>query len=119
MTALAEVAPKIARVMRLLGSDKDGEVVAAVHAIGRTLAGAGLDWHALAGAIGRAGLEDETRITDWHSAVMWIWRHRMGLLRPREQDFIEDMAARPASWFLTPRQRDWLQAIADRVGYEP
>ena len=46
-TALAPIAPKLAKLLPLLGSDKHGEVVAAALAVGRTLASAGADWHDL------------------------------------------------------------------------
>jgi len=47
----AAVTPKIMKLLPLLASEHDGEVVAAARAIGRTLAATGLDWHALADAI--------------------------------------------------------------------
>jgi hypothetical protein len=46
--ALAPIATKLARCVRLLSSDKGGEIVAAAHAIKRTLKSAGADIHALA-----------------------------------------------------------------------
>lgn len=49
-------ADKIMRLLPLLSSDKDGEVVATARAIGRTLASSGLNWHVLADAT-RKGLE--------------------------------------------------------------
>jgi hypothetical protein len=52
MTSLAPIAEKLAKFIRLLTSDKDGEVVAAAHAIKRTLERAKLDIHALAEGIG-------------------------------------------------------------------
>ena len=45
---LCSVANKLGKLLRLLASDRDGEVVAAAKAITRTLAGADLDIHALA-----------------------------------------------------------------------
>ena len=48
---LAPVAPMVAKLVRLLGSDRDGEVIASVRALRRVLAGAGLTLHDLAGAI--------------------------------------------------------------------
>ena len=45
---LGSVANKLGKLLRLLASDRDGEVVAAAKAITRTLAGADLDIHALA-----------------------------------------------------------------------
>jgi len=50
MTALA-VAPKLAKLILLLGSDQDGEVLAAARAIGRTLGAVKADWHDLVRAL--------------------------------------------------------------------
>lgn len=55
MTALATVPvvirPKLAKLIPLLGSSHDGEVVGAARAIGRTLQSAASDWHALAATV--------------------------------------------------------------------
>jgi hypothetical protein len=51
VTDLAPIAPKLANFLRLLASDKDGEVVAAVHAMVRTLKGIGADIHDVADRI--------------------------------------------------------------------
>ncbi len=45
------IRPRVAQLVRLLGSDQDGEVVAAARAISRTLDGAGIDLSVLAAAI--------------------------------------------------------------------
>lgn len=45
------VLSKLTKLLPLLGSDQDNEVIATARAIGRTLAAAELDWHALADAI--------------------------------------------------------------------
>ncbi|QCO16963.1 hypothetical protein D3869_16860 (plasmid) [Azospirillum brasilense] len=45
--SLGLIAPKLARLLPVLGSDKPGEVVNAAAAISRTLAAAGTDWHDL------------------------------------------------------------------------
>jgi hypothetical protein len=52
--ALAPIADKLKRFIRLLSSDSDGEVVAAARALNRTLKGAKLDIHVLANSIGQA-----------------------------------------------------------------
>lgn len=44
--------PRLASLIRMLGSDRDGEVLAAVAAIGRALATADSDFHGLAEALG-------------------------------------------------------------------
>jgi HPt (histidine-containing phosphotransfer) domain-containing protein len=51
MTTFADIAPQTAKLVRLLASDKQGEVIAAVHALRRVLSSSGLDIHALADAI--------------------------------------------------------------------
>ena len=73
MTGLPAVQDKLAKLVLMLGSDRDGEVIASAHAIGRTLKAAGQDWHALAAALVRpapfraepprqpAGAENESR----------------------------------------------------------
>jgi hypothetical protein len=45
VTDLTPIAGKLANYLRLLASDKDGEVVAAAHAMIRTLQGIGADIH--------------------------------------------------------------------------
>ena len=51
MGDLTIVAPKLSKLILLLSSNQDGEVVAAARAIGRNLSGAGMDWHNLAKAL--------------------------------------------------------------------
>lgn len=58
-SAVVALAPKLTKLVLLLGSDKPGEVVAAAAAIGRTLQAGGADWHDLAEVIARPGREAE------------------------------------------------------------
>ncbi len=53
MNALAPIAGKLGKLIRLLSSDREGEVVAAVRTIRRTLKAEKLDLHVLADTIGR------------------------------------------------------------------
>ena len=53
----ADIAAKLAKILPRFASKPDGEVVAAAHAMGRTLAAAGLDGHALARTIEIAPIE--------------------------------------------------------------
>jgi hypothetical protein len=48
MTDLTSIAGRLAKYIRLLASDKDGEVVASARAMQRTLLGIGADLHCLA-----------------------------------------------------------------------
>lgn len=55
MTDLVPIAGKLANFIRLLASDKDGEVVATARAIIRTLQGIGADIHDVAARIEHSG----------------------------------------------------------------
>ena len=48
MVGLSAVAPRVSKLICMLSSDRDNEVIATVAAITRTLKSAGLDWHDLA-----------------------------------------------------------------------
>ncbi len=56
--AFAGIAERLGKLIPRLASDHDGEVVATVLAIGRTLQGAGLDWHDLAERTAHPSLDD-------------------------------------------------------------
>jgi hypothetical protein len=59
VTDLVPIAGKLAPLIRRLGSDQDGEILAVVHALIRTLKSAGTDLHALADHIEHPGELDE------------------------------------------------------------
>ena len=50
------IAPRVGALLRMLGSDHDGEALGAARALRRTLGGAGLDLHALADAVERPAI---------------------------------------------------------------
>jgi flagellar motility protein MotE (MotC chaperone) len=52
---ISSIAPKLSKLIPMLSSDNDGETVAAVRAIDRTLKAAKLDWHDLAKALAAGG----------------------------------------------------------------
>ena len=45
------ILPRVGSLLRMLGSDQDGEALSAARALGRTLSAAGLDLHALADVV--------------------------------------------------------------------
>jgi hypothetical protein len=110
--ALAVVAPRIGQLIRLLGSDQDGEVVAAARALGRTLASVNEDFHTLADAIERSGPAAHHECDDHRAMAKWI-RDSGARLSPKEWSFVADMATRFGS--LSERQEAWLRAIYERV----
>lgn len=125
---LAPIAPRLARLVPFLASDREGEVLATVRAIGRTLAGAGLDFHALAAALEsapgpqtdppRSGFPAEDPDA-WHALAVWCESHHCGRLRPNEREFIGDMVFRLEDHLPTEKQAAWLRAIARRLGWRP
>ena len=117
--ALAPIAEKVRRCVRLLSSDRDGEVVAAARALCRTLKSGGLDIHALADAIGHSNgahskfdRAEEQRIyargfeagrrsartsdkqePSWYQIARTCAEYPERLHGDREQRFVRDMVA--------------------------
>jgi hypothetical protein len=115
MTSLAVVAPRVGQLIRLLGSDRDGEVVAAARALGRTLAGAGQDFHDLAACVESPAAAQTARranTNDWRTSARWLINSGAGLT-PKERAFVHQMA----SWPYEPseRQSRWLEALIERA----
>jgi hypothetical protein len=117
MTALAPIAPKIAKLIPLLSSDKDGEVLAATRAIERTLKSAGLDLHALAAAIGDPPpVPPEILPTTQAEIAAWCVRHDNGFFEDRQRQFVIDMVRLLAAGAtLTERQAGWLKILYARL----
>ena len=110
--AIATLAPQIGKLVRLLSSDKDGEVIAAVRALDRVLKAHKLDFHDLALALCPAGTPVRHRAGDWHDTLAFCAAN-MDRCAPRERAFLRSIAKWRGE--LSPRQRDWLEAIADRL----
>jgi hypothetical protein len=128
MTApLAVVAPRVAQLIKLLGSDRDGECLAAARALQRTLAAAGQDFHDLADAVEsatgskiRLGPERSApahhhECGDHRSMARWV-RDSVARLSEKERGFVSDIASRPGT--LSARQQAWLLALYERVSSE-
>src|SRR5215813_5365498 len=137
---------KIAAVVRLLASDRDGEVIAAVNALKRTLASAGTDINGLAHGIENldkstvvpdeikkkiwdAAVEhtenrlhgaDEFRSTDgkptWQSVALFCQRNKQRL-RPQTHEFVDKMASQTV-WDQEPteKQHKYLFALFLQLG---
>lgn len=127
MMALAHVAPKLAPLVRMLGSPVDGEALAACRAIGRTLDTAGVDFHDLADVVERAALPvvvdkpleepaPAPELKPWQSTAMNCIRAGMGRLKPAELDFLRGMAHWPSE--PSDKQIRWLNAITSALGLE-
>jgi hypothetical protein len=114
---------KIAKLLRLaLIAGMDSEILAAVSALKRSLAAAGLDAHYVVDAFERGTSPSAPSISpdvgrndgdgDDRSAV-WFAFHRRYSLSPRDRQFIE----RLTEWRgpLSTKQRKWLGDILDKL----
>ena len=117
MSTLAPIADKLSKLVRMLTSDQDGEVVAAARSINRTLKNAGLDIHVLAAAIERGNVASGTpNAPAWHSVACECAAHPEQLRSEKERAFVADMVV----WTRfrgepTERQAQWLRSIYLRV----
>jgi hypothetical protein len=135
-------AEKLEKLIKMLSSDRDGEVVAAARAIKRTLDGAGSDIHEFAerikGAklseadmqrIYNAGLQDgkdaaavnkgfsDVAGPSWHEmAVHCAEKADDRFLYPGEREFIDDMVRWTARREPSEKQGRWLHKIYVRLG---
>jgi hypothetical protein len=138
MTApLFQIAERLKKLMLLLSSDKDGEVVNAARAIGRALHTAGADWHDFAGLVdapastkthagkantGKANTSGNTDNTgnantgnaNWRAMLEYCLRNSTPL-SSREQDFINSLGRWGGE--PTPKQLAWLQSIYARLQF--
>jgi hypothetical protein len=117
MSALAPIADKLSKLVRMLTSNHDGEVIAAARSIDRTLKSTGLDIHVLAATIERGGTGNGKRNSPtWHSVASACAPHPERLRSEKERAFIADMVV----WTKlggepTERQAQWLRSINVRV----
>jgi hypothetical protein len=133
---------KIKKMVRLLSSDRDAEVVAAARAILRTLEADGSDIHELAEAIGSGKLseQDMQQIYDaaysdgkraaennrpaefhsvsppWHDMAVDCRDNDNGRLSEREREFVTDMVRWTVYREPTEKQQKWLHLLWVRTG---
>ncbi len=112
--SLIQIVPRLKKLLLMLSSPNDREIVNAAHLINATLRGAGADWHDLvAGLFAPTGTGAKSaRDLDWHMQREFCLRHPH-LLRPREHEFVVSLG----NWRgrLTKKQSDWLSAIYERL----
>jgi hypothetical protein len=114
----SSAAARIGQLVRLLGSDRSGEVVAAATAINRTLSAVGLDFHYLADVTERALVTAKPDHEPVATMIRFCWIH-LSQLSAKEQDFIinlERLVRRLGDRFdPSERQLAWLISIYDRI----
>jgi hypothetical protein len=132
---------KMGKLIKMLSSTNEGEVVAAARAILRTLAQEGTDIHELAERVeGRKLSQAEMqRIYDkafadgrksaaatadfsnvggpsFHAMACEIQHKANGRLAPKESDFLDDMVRWCARCEPSEKQAKWLHAIYCKIG---
>jgi hypothetical protein len=132
---------KIGKLLKMLSSNSDGEVVAAARAILRTLQAEGADIHELAERVeGRKLSQAEMqRIYDkafadgkksvaaaadfssvgtpsFHEMACEVQAKANGRLSPKEHGFVDDMIRWCAHREPSEKQAKWLHAIYCRIG---
>jgi hypothetical protein len=119
----AQGASRIGNLLRLLlGTDKDGEAVAALTALKRVLTASGLDHHRLAAAVERGPSAGsiipaaEQATVDWRSTAFFCRAHR-DYLTVREAIFIDNIL--DSYQTLTPKQAKWLSDIEAKLRGRP
>jgi hypothetical protein len=126
MSIATAIRPMLPNLVRMLGSDKDGEALDAARALKRVLKAHGADFHTLAALIEapspspsssfRDGSfrdsDDEEDDLDWEVMVDICVAH-LDRFREKEQQFLESMQR----WRGEPteKQLGWLVALFERV----
>jgi hypothetical protein len=111
--------PRLAKLLLMLSSPRDGEVLNAARLITHTLKNSGADWHDLTAGLLAAPVKTETGSSDGDGDA-GDWRVTRGFclkyknrLSARELDFVNSLGRWRGS--LTPKQSDWLEAIYERI----
>lgn len=120
---------RLSKMMLLLSSNHDGEIIAAVHAIDRVLKENNLDWHYLADRIVSVRkLTDTTKkytsdeypslpeeFGTWSELVDFVY-NRKDLLMMKEARFVTDIYFKPKFRMNpTPKQSSWLLSLYKKV----
>ena len=127
---LMDAMPKLKLLIPRLASDNDGEIVATVNAIARTLKSNGADLHDLAAALD-GGVKSNPRPNTYQREKpkddpIRRWREIMDFclansewLSERERTFVNDMDGNLRKWGSpTEKQGNWLMSIFMKLGGE-
>jgi hypothetical protein len=146
MKDLTPIAGKLAKLLRMLSSNREHEMVAAAQALNRTLQSAGTDIHALAAIVEHggelneaemrklydAGVEEGMRLAekarfgseDFHNInglpswhEMALWcQQRYDRLEDKHREFIDDMAGLTLWREPTEKQGKYLTSLYHKLG---
>jgi len=109
---------KVAAIIPRLGSNHDGEIIAAAKALERTLASSSLGFVDLANAISpplAAIPPIKKPAPDWKQTACWCATYGVNILTERELEFVDDLAASRGFRSLSVRQEAWLASIMSKL----
>ena len=124
------VRDKIAKLLPLLSSDRDGERVGTVAAIDRVLKNSNLDWHDLAARITAEPVEESLQPQrcapaemDCDDLIDLIEEIRASgvTFSTSSETFLNSLLGRAHTYdavFLSPKQQHWLANLAAKAGVE-
>lgn len=126
MSDVAILAPRLKKLIPMLATDHDGEVVATVRAISRTLESAGLDLHDLVEALCKSTPAayasappqnpEPAPPASLRDIAIWLRTHATHRMTYKEQTFVRDMASRlNEGRQASTKQANWLQTIFYRL----
>jgi hypothetical protein len=126
---LVDALPKLRLLIPRLATDSEGEMVATVNAICRTLKSSGADLHDLAAAIGtpssaKNNQREEPKREKPKSSPTNKWRDVLDFcmsnlewMSEREKTFVSDMKGNLDKWGSpTEKQGAWLMSIYRKLG---
>jgi hypothetical protein len=115
---------KLQKLILMLSSDQDGEVLNAARAIGRELKANGMDWHGLAARLDlspqepKVNYDDNSYIKAADIAALSKLFMKKIRLSEREKDFLVGLRMKIDQYgertFITAKQRQWLHSICER-----
>jgi hypothetical protein len=127
---LAPIAGKLGSLIRLLSSDRDGEVIAAARAINRTLKAAGADIHLLADRVEHAN-GNGNKISEADMRKLFDAGYAAGVAAAESRDAGDDFRNLDgsASWEtmaahcrqrrdqLNEREQEFISSVSSRIVY--
>jgi hypothetical protein len=127
---------KLAKLLPMLSSDRDGERIGAVAAIGRVLKSEKLDWHDLAAHVKAKPVQEQPQPKPQPQPQKGGWSEMdsddlVGLIEEirasgvafnaRAEGFLNSLLGRARDYeevFLSEKQRRWLVSLAAKAGVE-
>jgi hypothetical protein len=103
---------RLVKLLGMCGSAFDGERANAARLADQLVRQSGLTWNDVISGLPASVMPNTSADEDWHELHMFCLT-RAGCLRGREREFLDSLK----SWRgeLTPKQRDWLMAIYERL----